>query len=359
MWVVFTQEIQKTSSEILPQLATSVQSRILALAQKNRIDLLKTPELQALAKIESCLMKGARKYCEDNSFIEIQVPHMTQATGACENIATMFEVNYFGKNVYLSQTGQLYLEVLTPFLKKVWCVIHSSRAEPDVDDRHLTEFPLIEIEFEGNLDQLTERAQNLIWAMIKQTKIEIKEELEFFEVDKNYINKFKPPYKKITYTKAIESLNRGDGFQLQWGDDIKSKHEKYLSQILGMQPFFLTHWPKEIKFFNMRENDENPRVVNSCDLILPFSGEAIGGAEREYRHEKLLERLKQSQMLQMLIEKGGSINDFDWYMNFYKENNVSLHSGCGIGFNRVTQSLLRFSDIRACTVFPLNRETIL
>jgi len=109
----------------------------------------------------------------------------------------------------------------------------------------------------------------------------------------------------------------------------------------------------------MRENDENPNIVNSCDLILPLSGEAVGGAEREYRYEKLKERLEQSTMLKMLIANGGSIKNFDWYLNFYKERTAGLHSGCGVGFNRVTQSVLGANDIRACTVFPINRETIM
>ncbi len=350
VWVLFN---QKTILETVSPVVSPFEK----LNQKNRVGLLKTPEIWALARVESSLLKGARKYCEENGFTEIMVPHMTKATGACENIATMFEIDYFGQRGYMSQTGQLYLEVLTPFLKKVWFIIHSFRAEPDVDDRHLTEFPLIEIEFEGDMKQLMEHVQNLIYSMVKQVIVERKEEIDFFGIDKKYLEKFKPPYKRITYTWAIEHL--GDGFKLNWGDDIRSKHERYLSALMGMEPFFLTHWPKVIKFFNMRENDENPKIVNSCDLILPLSGEAVGGAEREYRHEKLKERLLQSTMLKMLMERGGDIKDFEWYLNFYKEKNVGLHSGCGVGFNRVTQSVLGINDIRACTVFPMNRENIL
>ena len=350
MWVLFN---QKTISETISPVVFHLEK----LKQKNRIELLKTPEIQALAKIESSLLKGTRKYCEENRFTEIVVPHMTKATGACENIATMFEINYFGQKGYMSQTGQLYLEILTPLLKKVWCIIHSFRAEPDIDDRHLTEFPLIEIEFEGDIKQLMNHAQNLIYSMVRQVMIERKEETELFGISRKYLKKFKPPYKSITYTWAIDHL--GNGFKLNWGDDIKNKHEKYLSALMGMEPFFLTHWPKAIKFFNMKENDENPNIVNSCDLILPFSGEAVGGAEREFRYEKLKERLEQSTMLKMLIANGGNIKDFEWYLNFYKERGVGLHSGCGVGFNRVTQSVLGINDIRASTVFPMNREMIM
>jgi len=323
---------------------------------KERYKILNTPEIQALAKIESSLLKGARKYCEENRFVEIIVPHLTKATGACENIATMFKLNYFGQKAYLSQTGQLYLEIMTPFLKKVWCLIHSCRAEPEVDNRHLTEFPLIEIEFEGNLKELMHHIEGIIHSMVSKVK-KREEELEVFGIDKQYLKKFEPPYKRITYTQAIEIL-KGE-FQKEWGDNIKSKHEKYLSKFLGMKPFFLTHWPKAIKFFNMRENDDNPDIVNSCDLILPFSGEAVGGAEREYKYEKLKRRLEESLMLKMLVERGGSIKDFEWYLDFHKNNSIDLHSGCGIGFNRVTQSVLKLDDIRASTVFPLNKEMIM
>jgi asparaginyl-tRNA synthetase len=108
----------------------------------------------------------------------------------------------------------------------------------------------------------------------------------------------------------------------------------------------------------MKTNEQDPRIVNSCDLILPFSGEAVGGAEREHTYETLKKKLEESMMFKLLAERGGDIKDFDWFLDFYKTHSVNLHSGFGVGFNRVTQSLLKLSDIRASTVFPLNRESI-
>ena len=125
---------------------------------------------------------------------------------------------------------------------------------------------------------------------------------------------------------------------------------------LGYKPFFLTHWPSEIKFFNMRNNDVEPGLANSCDLILPFAGEAVGGAEREHTYERLKNKLEKSKMLELIKARGGKIEDFEWFLSFYKHNKVDLHSGYGMGFNRVTQSLLMLDDIRACTVFPQNSE---
>jgi len=321
----------------------------------NRFELFSTPEMQAVARIEASLLRGARKYFDANDFIEIIVPHLTKATGACENIATMFTVDHFSENAYLAQTGQLYLEVLTPFLKKVWCVGPSFRAEPSVDERHLTEFTLIELEFEGDLRQLMRHIENVIHFMVQEAIATRGEDLESLGVDKDRIN-VKPPFKKVTYTDAVDQLR---SFGVKWGDDLKSTHEKALVEIFGNKPLFITHYPKAIKFFNMKQSAYNSNIVNSTDLILPFSGEAVGAAEREYEYEPLLQRLKDSTMLRQLIERGGSIHDFDWYLDFYRLYGGTPHSGCGIGLNRVTQYVLGSNDIRASTVFPQNKQTIM
>jgi asparaginyl-tRNA synthetase len=321
----------------------------------NRQKLLSSPELHATVKIESSLLRGARRYFERQGFSEIVVPHMTKATGACENIATMFEIDYFGPKRYLSQTGQLYLEVLTPFLNKVWCIGPSFRAEPLADERHLTEFTLIELEFTGDFDQLLHHIEDAISSMIDCALKECLEELTLLNVDVERLKGIKRPFQRLTYAKAVELLS---DLGVEWGDDLKSNHEKLLVTLTGNQPLFITHFPEAIKFFNMKENDENPAVVNSADLLLPSSGEAVGAAEREYRQEKLRERLQSSSMFRQLMERGGTIDDFKWYLEFY-ENHGIPHSGCGIGLNRITQFVLGTDDIRATTAFPMNRESIL
>ncbi|MEM3577206.1 MAG: amino acid--tRNA ligase-related protein [Candidatus Bathyarchaeia archaeon] len=321
----------------------------------NRHKLLPTPEMHAVVKIESSLLKGARRYLEENNFTEVIVPHITKATGACENIATMFELDYFGQKAYLSQTGQLYLEVLTPFLGKVWCIIQSFRAEPLADERHLAEFTLIELEFAGNFEELLRHIEGAICSMINCALNERERELQLLNVDIERLKRIKRPFQRITYTEAVGLLAE---YGVQWGDDLKSHHEKMLVQMHGNQPLFVTHFPKAIKFFNMRENDENPAIVNSADLLLPMSGEAVGAAEREYRYEKLYERLINSMMFKQLVARGGSIEDFRWFLEFYREPRP-LHSGCGVGLNRVTQFVLGTNDIRATTAFPLNKESIL
>jgi len=133
-----------------------------------RYRLFKEPSLQAIARIEASLLSGARKYFEENLFVEVTVPHVTRATGACENVATMFEVDFLGQKRYLAQTGQLYLEVMTPYLEKVWAAGPSFRAEDKVDDRHLVEFTLLEIEFRGNFEQLLEHVEGTLVSMVSE-----------------------------------------------------------------------------------------------------------------------------------------------------------------------------------------------
>ncbi len=268
----------------------------------------------------------------------------------------MFQLDFFSQRSYLVQTGQLYLEAWIPRLKKVWCAGPSFRAEPHVDERHLCEFPLVEMELECDFRELLTRIEGLICSMINQAGEDGKEILDSLGVQSQPLRDLKPPFDRITYTQAIEDLRARYG--LDWGADLKAEHERYLVEVYGNRPLFITHYPEPIKFFNMKNNEEDPRVVNSADLILPFSGEAVGSAEREHRPDKLLEKLRKSSMLRMLELRGGSIHDFDWYIEQLHRETVP-HSGSGIGLNRVTQYVLQESDIRRTTPFPLNMATLL
>ena len=320
----------------------------------NRFRSFQNPRLQAIARIEATLLSGARRYFETAGFTEVVVPHITRATGACENIATMFEVGFFGERRYLAQTGQLYLEVLTPYLDKVWAAGPSFRAEPDVDARHLVEFMLLEIEFKGGFEELLRHIEGTITSMVDEVLRSRDEDLKLLSVDIDALREVRPPFKRITYTDAVDLLADTG---INWGDDLKSAHEKRLAQYLGGKPVFVTHYPKGIKFFNMKENELNPELVDSADLILPSSGEAVGAAEREYKYDALVSRLLDSSMFRLLKDKGGSLEDFAWYLDFYKEFGGCRHSGCGIGMNRVTQFVLGTNDIRATTTWPMNRES--
>ncbi|MCC7569880.1 hypothetical protein KO465_00865 [Candidatus Micrarchaeota archaeon] len=311
----------------------------------------------AVAKVEAQLLKSAREFFDKHDYTEVVVPHVTRATGACENIDTLFGLNYFGKQGYLTQTGQLYLESLIPDLKNVFCIGPSFRAEPRVDNRHLTEFTLVEIELPCGFNELLDHIEELTTQMVFGVAENCKEELEFLGVQAEKLKGIKNNFQRISYTFAIEKLKE-QGFEIGWGDDLKSKHEAKLVELNNNNPVFITHFPKAIKFFNMKENDSDSSIVNSADLILPVSGEAVGSAEREHRHDHMVRRLKESFMLKQLEKRGGSIDDFSWYLNLIKDKSNIPHSGCGIGLNRITQFVTNASDIRDTTTFPLNKETM-
>lgn len=329
---------------------TKIYTPLDALKQtSNRPAVLTSREIAAVTKIEAATLKAARCYFEESRFTEVNVPHITKVTGACENIDTLFEMDYFGEPAYLVQTGQLYLEALIPRLGNVFCIGSSFRAEPGVDERHLTEFTLVEIEFPGDFERLLAHIENIVQGMI-HAAADLKE-LKIVGVDANRLKAVRKPFARMTYTEAIGNLKE-NGFDINWGDDLKSRHEKFLA---GDQPLFITHYPEAIKFFNMRRSGN---LVNSCDLILPFSGEAVGAAEREHDYGLLIEKLEKSPMYARLLEKGKNIKDFQWYLDIVRQHPIQ-HSGCGIGLNRVMQFILGSDDIRACTAFPMNRESLM
>jgi len=237
----------------------------------------------------------------------------------------------------------------------VWTAIASSRAEREVDGRHLNQFTLLEFEHAGNFEMLLENIEAIIKAMVKKAVDESSEELELIGVNSEKLSLYSKKFNRITYTKAIEMLETA--FDIKWGADLKSQHELFLVDALGGKPLFITHYPKEIKFFNMRVNDDDENIVNSADLIMPFSGESVGSAERENNYERLVERLVDSPMFKILKSKGKTIDDFGDYINMVKKNPV-LHSGCGIGFNRISQSVLQSKDIRTSTNYPINSQNL-
>jgi asparaginyl-tRNA synthetase len=281
---------------------------------------------------------------------------MTKITGACENVDTLYSFDHFGKSAYLAQTGQLYLEAKIPGHKKVWTSITSSRAEQAVDSRHLNQFQLLEFELQGDFEVLLREVQNTVQSMVRNAVAMSGDELVSLGRDTDHLKTYLKPFNRITYTEAIEML-KGTFQELSWGSDLKHTQELYIVTALGNRPTFITHFPKAIKFFNMRENRDNDVVVNSADLILPFSGEAVGAAEREDDYNKLYQRLVDSQMMKILSKRGVTMREFEDYLTLVKENPI-LHSGCGIGFTRVSQSVLAFDDIRQATNYPLNSETL-
>jgi asparaginyl-tRNA synthetase len=316
---------------------------------------LQSPRRMALIRIWDAMFRGARTYVEALGFIGVHnMPEIVGVTGACENIDTLFKVDYFDKPAYLAQSDQLYLELITPYLKRVYAEIQSFRMEPEADDRHLCQFALFEIEHLGNLDDLIGHLTGIVRSIGETVARDCAAELALFGRKPEQLTNIN--FTRMSYSQAVEIL-QADFPTLAWGDDLKANHERLLTEKFG--PVFLTHYPLPIKFFNMKQNDHDPRVVNSTDMLLPFAGESAGAAEREHDHDRIAERLRSSSMYQRLIELGGKDEDFAWYLDAHKDKEIPLHAGAGIGMARVAQSLLGLADIRDAVPFLLNSEVLL
>ncbi len=291
--------------------------------------------------LRSKMLRAARDWFENNGFLEICVPHITGATGSCEwfpNAMPVMMYNERGQesNMFLRQTGQLYLEAFTQVHNRVFTIGPSFRQERKVTDRHLCEFTLIE--FEGRdfeLPGLMDLIESLTKAMYGVA-------LETLPSGKltEYVNR---RFNRVRYVDAVETLRR-HGHELNQGDDLGSKEELAICEILNGLPTFVTHYPADprpreggvIKFFSMRRDGDQ---TICCDLLLPRVGESVGGAVREGSSEKCRKQFVESYMYDHLVERGVDPEQFEWYFDVLARGE-GQSAGCGIGFERVVQSVL-------------------
>ncbi len=318
---------------------------------EGRFGIINSEEAGVIDGINDALLWGAMDYLRKEGFTWVEVPIMTKITGACENVDTLYAVDHFGQEAYLAQTGQLYLEAKIPLHNKLWTIITSSRAEDQADERHLNQFQLIELEHAGRLGDVLGHIEGTVKAMMRSALRERGNDLEELGRYEEMVGWVEEKFGCISYREAVDVLD-GSAHAIRFGDDFSSEHEQYLVQEMGRKPLFITHFPKAIKFFNMRENRNDPQIVNSADLVMPYSGESAGAAEREDDHDRLVTRLKESPMFRVLQTRGKTLDDFADYLEMVKKNPV-LHSGCGIGFNRISQSVLGSKDIQTSTNYPI------
>lgn len=291
--------------------------------------------------LRSKMLKAARDWFENESFLEICVPHITGATGSCEWFpnampVTMYDDKGVESGMFLRQTGQLYLEAFTHAHNRVYTIGPSFRQEKKVTNRHLCEFTLIE--FEGRdfeLDGLTDHIESIIKEMYKAAlKINPNEKI------KSYIDN---PFNRIRYNDSI-ALLKENGYEVEIGDDLGAVEELAICDLLGHLPTFVTHYPSEpkpkeggvIKFFSMKRANG---VTECCDLLLPDVGESVGGAVREGSSETCKKQFEESYMYDHLLDDGVDPGQFDWYFEVL-HHGKGQSSGCGIGFERVVQSVI-------------------
>ena len=207
---------------------------------------------------------------------------------------------------------------------------------------------------EPRLDELIGHISGIVQAATREVIARCGEELALFGRDVQELRNI--AFGRITYSDAVELLAR-EFPELRWGDDLVAEHEAAIVRMLG--PCFVTHYPLDIKFFNMRQNEDDPRLVNSTDLLLPVAGESAGAAEREHEHGRIVERLTTSAMYETLLTNGASPEDFDWYLDAHRDREIPLHSGAGIGMARLAQYILGVEDIREAVPFLVNRDNLL
>ncbi len=313
------------------------------------------------SQLRSSLLKAARNWFDQNSFMEIQVPHITGATGSCEWFPNAMPVDMFDANgaetkMFLRQTGQLYLEAFTVAHNRVYTIGPSFRQERKVTDRHLCEFTLIEFEARDfELPGLMDHIELLIKSMY-QAAIGLYPNRTLG----SYIEK---PFNRITYKDAVKLLQDND-YEVEHGDDLGSVEEQAICVLLGNLPTFVTHYPSDprpreggvIKFFSMKRNNG---TTLCCDLLLPNAGESVGGAVREGSSKVCKKQFEESYMYDHLVDQGVDPAQFNWYFEILDQEE-GQSSGCGVGFERVVQSIQATeqatSSIKAAIELPRSPE---
>lgn len=323
---------------------------------------MKTNTFNAVFRVRSTLAFYIHEYFHKNGYLWIHTPILT--ANDCEGEGQTFDVyadvkhpeEYFNKdNVHLTVSGQLHVEPFALTYGKVYTFGPTFRAEKSNTVRHAAEFWMIEPEIAwAHLSDLCNIEEDFLKYVVKNTVKDCASDMNFFEkwVDKDvkkrlddFINK---PFARVKYEDAIkilqEAVKNGHKFEvsdIHFGLDLGSEHERYLTEEYFKGPIFLTDYPKEIKAFYMKQNDDG-KTVGATDLLVPFIGELCGGSEREADYNKLLNRMNELHM---------NIPAYQWYLDL-RANGSMPHSGFGLGFERLVMLVTGMSNIRDVLPYP-------
>jgi len=303
---------------------------------------LRSQKMTSIMKIRSTVTGTLHEYFRNKGFYEFQSPIIIP--GGAEEGPTMFELNYFGKKMYLAQTWQLYAEAAMYGLEKIYCIAPSFRAEKSRTSRHLTEYWHTEMEVAwADLDELMDYAENMIKFVIKKVLEKNKPELKILNRD---IKKLEPSLKKkfprIKYDKALSLLKEKKKIKVLWGKDLRTIEEEKLMELYDT-PVFVTHYPKEVMAFYKPRDPKNPKTARCFDLLAPEeNGELVGGSERDTNLEELKESLK---------AKGEKLEDYSYYFDIHSYGAIP-HGGYGLGTERLIKWICGLDTIKDAIAFP-------
>ena len=295
---------------------------------------------RAILKVRSVVMKAIEDWLHNEGFVRVDAPIFTPSV--CEGTTTLFEVEYFDKKAYLSQSGQLYMEAAAAAFGKVYCFGPAFRAEKSKTRRHLTEFWMVEPEMAFiTLEENMRVQEEMVSYAITQVLKECEAELEFLERDISKLEKIKPPFERLSYTEAVELLKK-KGFDIEWGEDFGADEEAAISEEFE-KPVFVHRYPAKSKAFYMEPDPENPDVVLCSDMLAPEGyGEIIGGGQRIGDVEKLNQKIR---------EWGLDPESMKWYVEL-REYGGFPHGGFGLGIERFVAWITGTHHVRECIPFP-------
>ena len=323
----------------------------------------------AVFRVRSILAYAIHKFFQEKHFVYVQTPIITgsDAEGAGEMFRiTTFDLNkvpkkengeidfskdFFGKSTNLTVSGQLNVETYCAAFRNVYTFGPTFRAEYSNTARHASEFWMVEPEIAfADLGANMELAEAMVKYIIKYVMDNCPEEMEFFNsfIEKGLFDKLNNvlnnDFARVTYTEAIEILEKSGKkfeFPVKWGIDLQSEHERYLAEEYFKKPVFVTDYPKDIKAFYMKLNDDN-KTVRAMDLLAPGIGEIIGGSQREDNYDLLVKRMD---------ELGLNKEDYEFYLDLRRFGSFP-HSGYGLGFERMMMYLTGMQNIRDVIPFP-------
>lgn len=329
----------------------------------------RTNTFSAVFRLRSAASFAIHRFFQERGFVYVQTPIITGSD--CEGAGEMFKVttldfdniprdekgcvdfsqDFFGKQTSLTVSGQLSGEAYCMAFGKIYTFGPTFRAENSNTARHAAEFWMIEPEIAfADLNDDMALAEDMMKYLISYCLENVPEELEFFNnfVDNTLLERLnnivQSEFGHLTYTEAVEILEKNNSnfeYPVKWGTDLQTEHERYLTEKIFKKPVFLTDYPKDIKAFYMRLNDDG-KTVAAMDLLVPGVGEIIGGSQREERHDLLARRMD---------ELGLNQEDYKWYMDLRKYGGTK-HAGFGLGFERAVMYLTGMSNIRDVVPFP-------